>query len=237
MNVRERVAQQMLDHLDEEVGEVPIRQWVRQETGRPLRAYATGMKKKGWGGAIEIAVAAIIFDRHIEVYRRAHNEEEPRDDDAWIGPGNRRIRRILSVNEGAAQGRIAVLFEGGTHYNGMENSVTVEEPRADNLTQEKGEEDTQASSSGTVPGHKGDDGGKQWQLEGHGRWTRKVAVPAPLGASERRHPSCEQDDTANPADQIACAGTGNAKRAGEVVVGVEPKEAKRRRIRGKCKGQ
>ena len=71
MGVRESVAQHMLDHPDEEVGEEPIRQWVRQETGKPLRMYATGMRKKGWGSAIEISVAAKIFDRHIEVYKRA----------------------------------------------------------------------------------------------------------------------------------------------------------------------
>ena len=59
-----------------------MRQWVRQETDKPLRAYAPRMEKKGWVGAIEIAVVARMFDRYIEVYRRVRSGEAPSDDDA-----------------------------------------------------------------------------------------------------------------------------------------------------------
>ena len=66
-NMRERIAQYMLDHPDVELGGVPIRQWVREEIGKSVRAYAIGMEKRGLGGAVEVAVAANVYQRCLEI--------------------------------------------------------------------------------------------------------------------------------------------------------------------------
>ena len=117
-SMRERIAQYMIDHPDVELGGIPIRQWVREEIGKSVRAYATEMKKRGWGGAVEVAVAARVYQRCLEIYQRADNEEIAATSEARLDDGTL-LRKLMVVNEGAAGERVALLFEGGTHYNSL----------------------------------------------------------------------------------------------------------------------
>ena len=116
--MRVRIAQYMLDHPDADLGGASLRQWVREETGKSIRTYATEMKKRGWGGAVEVAVAAHVHQRCFVIFRRADHGEDSAASEARLGDGTR-LRRMVAFNEGAAGEEIALVFEGGNHYNSL----------------------------------------------------------------------------------------------------------------------
>ena len=126
------------------------------------------------------------------------------DDDEAVGTSEARLNdgtpllKLMAANEGAAGDRIALLFEGGTHYNSLIVS-RAEIPLASGTSTAGGPKEADKSSNPT------------WSQEGHGRW--------------------KKEEGKQPGEERPCE-----ERYGEAVVGNAPKECKRRRIRGKCKG-
>jgi hypothetical protein len=155
--LRWRISSYMLDHPDEELGGTSIRQWVKHETRRPIQAYASGMRTTGWGGAIEIEVAARLFVRQIDVYKRVAPGTEQGGEVLKLADGTL-IRKFFSANEGPGKERIDIVFEGGNHYNALEAQ--------DEVANSKAAAKAEAS----------------WASESHGSWKKTEENGPPSGA-------------------------------------------------------
>ena len=94
-------------HPDAQIGGNAIRDWVRWDSGLGPDAYAARMHTPGvWGGAIEIAVFAMIYATPVEVYTQH-------------GPAGT-YRRISAFNAAADAEPVRVHYGGGVHYDALE---------------------------------------------------------------------------------------------------------------------
>ncbi|KAH8074703.1 hypothetical protein JL721_2273 [Aureococcus anophagefferens] len=69
--LRAALADLVVTNPDQEIGGDPLRAWVLWESGLSPKAYADRMRSDGqWGGAIEMALCAVMKRVHIHVYEK-----------------------------------------------------------------------------------------------------------------------------------------------------------------------
>jgi hypothetical protein len=109
-------------HQDTRISDTPLHEWVRWDSNTSVEAYADRMRGYGWGGGIEMAAFAHLYDVGVHVYERSNR-----------GGGKfpfKRISRFDARSDGpaaaqqsaAAAGRrsfVAVLYCGGVHYDAL----------------------------------------------------------------------------------------------------------------------
>ncbi|KAJ1455439.1 hypothetical protein M885DRAFT_520388 [Pelagophyceae sp. CCMP2097] len=109
-------------HQETKISDTPLREWVKWDSDTSVESYAARMRGGGWGGGIEMAAFAHLYDVGVHVYERSSR-----------GGGQypfKRISRFDARSDGpaatqqsaAAAGRrsfVAVLYCGGVHYDAL----------------------------------------------------------------------------------------------------------------------
>ncbi|KAH8057800.1 hypothetical protein JL722_6339 [Aureococcus anophagefferens] len=103
--LRAALADLVVTNPDQEIGGDPLRAWVLWESGLSPKAYADRMRSDGqWGGAIEMALCAVMKRVHIHVYEKH----------------TRGFLRISSFTGGdRCQKVVSVIYGGRVHYGAL----------------------------------------------------------------------------------------------------------------------
>ena len=103
--LRAALADLVVTNPDQEIGGDPLRAWVLWESGLSPKAYADRMRSDGqWGGAIEMALCAVMKRVHIHVYEKH----------------TRGFLRISSFTGGdRCQKVVSVIYGGRVHYDAL----------------------------------------------------------------------------------------------------------------------
>jgi hypothetical protein len=87
-----------------EVSGSPLSDWIRWDSNMGVSDYVRRIAWNGaWGGGIEIAVYAHLFECEVHVYER----------DGY------RYKRISCFAQGSPKAAVSVLYVGGTHYDAL----------------------------------------------------------------------------------------------------------------------
>jgi hypothetical protein len=109
--LRRRIVAFVRTHPDAPLGDgTTLRDWIQWEHGSDVEAYCRHMANpRAWGGSIELAVAARLLGRDVEVFvlRNAGERE--------------RMRRIATFpsRSSARPAAVRVLYDGRTHYDAI----------------------------------------------------------------------------------------------------------------------
>ena len=104
--LRVQIARYIRDHEETRIGGVTIGEWVTVEIDTQCQHYAAAMEKKGWGGAIELAVFASAWDARVQTFKAVKNEFGETLYASTAGFGN--ARSAMQIN---------LLFVGDNHYD------------------------------------------------------------------------------------------------------------------------
>lgn len=106
-SVRRRIALYIKDRADSEIAGTPLRSWVEWESHSNVETYTAQLAGGGlWGGAIEMAVAAQVYNVDVAVF----------EEDAQ----SRGFFRISDFRtEQSPQGAVLVLYLGRSHYDAL----------------------------------------------------------------------------------------------------------------------
>lgn len=109
--LRGRLMDWLLQHEDTRIADTPVKDWVKWDSGVSVANYAKRMRLVGWGGGIEMAAFAHLYNVDVHVYERTPpNARYPykrisRFEKKTVGPANRSW--------------INVLYRGGVHYDAL----------------------------------------------------------------------------------------------------------------------
>ena len=96
-------------HEAHPIAETPVRDWVKWDSNQSVEDYARRMRVGGWGGGVEMAAFARLFDVDVHVWERAGaSSKYP-------------FKRISRFDRpgGAGGPPVDVLYRGGVHYDAL----------------------------------------------------------------------------------------------------------------------
>jgi len=103
--LRADIAEFIAANPDVKVADNPIRDWVLWDSGLDHVSYARSMRSGSrWGGAVEIAVCAKIFQVGVDVYEKGHGG----------------FSRISAFGESAGKPPVSLLYGGRVHYDALQ---------------------------------------------------------------------------------------------------------------------
>lgn len=108
-SIRQRVAQFIADEPSFEITGTPLRSWVDWDSSMTVANYVSRLRAGNfWGGAIEMAACAQLFEVDLAVYEQD-----------YFGGSYRRISDFLC--DGQARGTLMLLYSGRAHYDAIED--------------------------------------------------------------------------------------------------------------------
>lgn len=120
LRIRSRVARFMYDNPEFKITGTPLRSWIAWDSHVSVDSYVERLASgRVWGGAIEMAAVAEIFQVDVVVYEKD-----------YFG-GVQRISDFLTDKQ--PRGVVTVMYSGRNHYDALEQdgpSVGVQTPRA-----------------------------------------------------------------------------------------------------------
>ena len=115
--LRQDLVDWLLSHEDANIADAPVKNWVLWDAGTSLLSYAQKMRNGAWGGGIEMAAFAHLYDIEVHVYEQQADPQFP----------FRRISRFCCQQKGKApkdsensnKAVVSVLYCGGVHYDAL----------------------------------------------------------------------------------------------------------------------
>lgn len=87
-----------------QISDIPLKEWIKWDTGETVDKYATKMAVSGWGGAIEIAAFSKMKNVNVQIFEKY----------------NKHYKLISEFKQPKALTTIRVLYRGGVHYDAIE---------------------------------------------------------------------------------------------------------------------
>jgi len=105
--LRAKIADFIAEHPDAVVADNPLKDWVLWDAGTDVKTYANSMRAGSrWGGAVEIAVCALIHEVPVHVYER-------------VPKGFARISAFGAPGPPSSKA-VNVTYGGRVHYDALE---------------------------------------------------------------------------------------------------------------------
>ena len=111
--LRGKLMDWLLDHEDDKIAETPVKDWVKWDSGCSVPAYAKKMRIHGWGGGIEMAAFAHLFNVEVHVYEKQGKKVHDYP--------YKRISRFARepTTKDDSTDVVNVLYCGGVHYDSL----------------------------------------------------------------------------------------------------------------------